>query len=161
MENLAPVLERGSKVVIFSQYARMLQFLQQRIQQQFGEEPYMIYGAVPAKQRQEQMVDFRTNPNRNVMLLSDAGNYGLNISFADTLYHYESPWNPAVWQQRNGRIHRINSTFERVTIVNMMTNDTIDETVQKALARKTALGEGLIERNNEEKDLMQEVLQLI
>lgn len=79
MELLATALERGSKVVVFSQYARMLLFLQQRIQQQFEQDPYMIYGAIPAKQRQEQLVDFRTNPNRNIMLLSDAGNYGLVI----------------------------------------------------------------------------------
>ena len=88
-------------------------------------------------------------------------NKSVNISEADILYHYESPWNPATFEQRNGRIHRINSTFERVTIVTMITNDTIDETVQKALAKKTALGKGLVERSDTEKDLMQELLENI
>lgn len=96
MELLSTALERGSKVVIFSQYARMLLFLEQRVKQQFEQDPYMIYGAIPSKQRQEQLVDFRTNPNRNIMLLSDAGNYGLNLQFSDTLINYDLSWNPAV-----------------------------------------------------------------
>lgn len=43
----------------------------------------------------------------------------------------------------------------------MVTNDTIDESVLKALERKKALGEGLIERTDGEKDMMQELLDII
>lgn len=48
-----------------------------------------------------------------------------------------------------------------MTIVNMVTNDTIDETVLKALERKKELGAGLIERTDDEKDMMQELLELL
>lgn len=159
IEMLVPVVERGSKIVIFSQYTQMLQIIRKRLVKEFEQEPYMIYGAVPSKERQVQMEDFEKSPVRQIMLLSDAGNYGLNISFADTLVNYEQNFNPAVMAQRAGRIHRINSTFERVDIVNLLTNGTIDEQVEKTLKSKRELGEGLIERSTEEKDIMKELLE--
>lgn len=60
--------------------------------------------------------------------------------------------------QRIGRIHRINSEFEKVTVINMVTNNTIDEKVMTAINRKKELGQGLIERTDTEKDIMQELL---
>lgn len=159
VEMLIPVVERGSKIVIFSQYTQMLQLIRQRIVKEFEQEPYMIYGAVPSKERQVQVSDFEVNPMRQLMLLSDAGNYGLNLQVADTLVNFDLPWNPAVLKQRAGRIHRINSTHEKVDIVNMITNDTIDEQIEKTLNLKEALGDGLIERSEEEKDIMKELLE--
>ena len=78
---------------------------------------------------------------------------------ADTLINYELQWNPAVMAQRAGRIHRIGSTNKTVDIVNMITNDTIDETIANALERKTELTTGLIEKTAEEKDIMKDLLE--
>ena len=61
--------------------------------------------------------------------------------------------------QRAGRIHRIGSTNKTVDIVNMITNDTIDETIANALERKTELTTGLIEKTAEEKDIMKDLLE--
>lgn len=161
MESMTPILERGSKIVIFSQYTQMLQLMKERIMREFDQEPYMIYGAVSMKTRQEQMDDFEQNPQRQIMLMSDAGNAGWNIAFADTLYHYDSSWNPAVNAQRAARIHRINSTFDSVNIVSMVTNGTIDEQVQRTLLKKLELSDGLVERTDDEKELMREMLDLL
>lgn len=158
VEVLTPVVERGSKIVIFSQYTSMLKIIYDRIIREFNQEPYVIQGSVSAKDRHLQLEAFEKNPMRQIMLLSDAGNYGLNMSFADTLIHYDSPWNPSVKSQRDGRIHRINSTFESVDIVTMLTNGTIDEQIEKTLQRKTELGKGIIEKSFDEKQIMKELL---
>ena len=81
-----------------------------------------------------------------------------NIAWADTSINYDLPWNPAIVEQRNARIHRLNSTFDCVDIVNLITNDTIDVQIEQTLARKKALGEGLVERTDAEKDLMKDLL---
>lgn len=60
-------------------------------------------------------------------MLTDAGNYGLNIQFANTLVNYDSPWNPATFEQRAGRVHRIGSTHNVVDIISLVTLGTIDE----------------------------------
>lgn len=158
IEQITPVLERGSNIVVFSQYTQMLQLIRTRIVKDFGQEPYMIYGDVPMKQRQEQMDDFEKNPQRQIMLLSDAGNAGWNISWADTLINYDSPWNPAIIEQRNARIHRLNSTFDCVDIVSLVTNDTIDMQIQKTLQKKKELGDGIVERTSAEKEIMKDLL---
>lgn len=77
IEQIGIFLEQGSKIVIFSQYVRMLKFIEQKIQHHFNQDPYMIYGDISSKARHEQMIDFENNPMRNIMLLSDAGNAGL------------------------------------------------------------------------------------
>ena len=158
IEALTPLIERDSNIIIFSKYTQMLHLMRGRIQKEFEQDPYMIYGDVPMKVRQEQMDDFEQNPNRQIMLLSDAGNAGWNISWADTSINYDLPWNPAIVDQRNGRIHRLNSTFDSVNIINMATNDTIDITIEETLKCKKELGEGLVERSDAEKELMKELL---
>lgn len=155
IEQIANFLEQGSKIVIFSQYVRMLKFIEQKIQHHFNQDPYMIYGDISSKARHEQMIDFENNPMRNIMLLSDAGNAGLNIGFSDILINYDSPWSISKKIQREGRIHRINSTFDKVTIMNMVTNDTIDEVVLNTLERKMQLNDSLVESTAEEVNIMQ------
>lgn len=158
IEVLTPLIERDSNIIIFSKYTQMLHLMRGRIQKEFEQDPYMIYGDVPMKVRQEQMDDFEQNPNRQIMLLSDAGNAGWNISWADTSINYDLPWNPAIVDQRNGRIHRLNSTFDSVNIINMATNNTIDITIEETLKCKKELGDGLVERSDAEKELMKELL---
>lgn len=158
---ISPVIESGSKIVIFSQYTQMLKILMDRIEREFEQKPYVIDGSVSSKNRQIELDNFEKNPTRQIMLLSDAGNYGLNISFASTLVNYDLPWNPAVLKQRYGRIHRINSEFKKVTFINMVTNDTIDEKILKTLEEKEQLGEGIIERTDDEKNIMNELMDLI
>lgn len=77
VEQIAYFLEKGSKIVIFSQYVRMLNFIREKVVHHFDQEPYMIYGDISSKIREEQRKDFEINPLRNIMLLSDAGNAGL------------------------------------------------------------------------------------
>lgn len=161
MELMTPLIESGKKVIVFSQYAQMLQLIKARIISQFNQEPYMIYGAIPGKERQKQIEAFRDTSQRQIMLLSDAGNYGLNLQFVDNQFNYELPWNPAVLAQRRGRIHRIGSSFSVVNFVDMVTLGTIDEQIMKTLERKEALNEGLIEKTKDEKDWMKEMLDKI
>ena len=79
VEILKPLVEQGSKVVIFSKYTTMLEIIFERLQREFEQTPYVIHGGVDAEKRQEQVRDFTNLPTRQIMLLSDAGNYGLII----------------------------------------------------------------------------------
>lgn len=71
----------------------------------------------------------------------------------------ELQWNPGVMAQRNGRIHRIGSEHKVVNVINMITNETIDETILQALQSKKELSEGLVEKTQDEKDIMKELLE--
>ena len=158
MEELAPVLESGSKVVIFSRYVRMLVFLKERIEAQFKQEPYVIHGGVKAEARQAQVEDFNVNPARQIFLLSDAGASGLNLQVSDFLVNYDEQWSLSNKIQREGRIHRINSEYDKVTIMTLVTNNTLDETIQSVIQGKINLNDGLVERNDNQKSIMKDLL---
>ena len=74
---LGPLMEEESKVIIFSQYTSMLEIIYNHIFTHFGFYPYVIHGGVAAKDRTRFVNEFSEHPLRNIMLLSDAGNYGL------------------------------------------------------------------------------------
>lgn len=74
------------------------------------------------------------------------------------MINYDSPWSISKKIQREGRIHRINSTFDKVTIMNIVTNDTIDEVVLSTLERKMQLNDSLVESTAEEVNIMQELM---
>lgn len=79
LDILGPLMDEGSKVVVFSQYVTMLEIILDHIVTRFGFEPYFIHGGVKSEDRNRFVNEFTDHPLRNIMLLSDAGNYGLVI----------------------------------------------------------------------------------
>lgn len=158
ISTLQPLLEDGHKIIIFSTYVSMLKIISDRLQATFNQVPFYIAGEVSAKERQEQIVAFRESNDRKIMLLSDAGNFGLNLQFCDILINYDLPWNPAVIDQRYGRIHRIGSTYSQVTMIDFATLGTIDETIMKSIERKRGINTSLIEKSEKEISYLQDQL---
>lgn len=159
IETLTPQIEAGEDIVIFSRFVTMLELIHKEIMKHFNQEPYVIHGGVKPKARQEQVNDFKENPTRQIMLLSDAGNSGLNLENASSLIHYDMPWTASTFDQRSNRIHRLNSEFESVNIISMVLNDSIDEQVMRTIEHKRNLSDGLIERNQSEQDIMKQLLE--
>jgi SNF2 family DNA or RNA helicase len=145
VEIIGEFLEDGSRVIIFTQFTSMIDLLLPRLEKEFHQTPYVIDGRVKDEQRNEIVkISQSENSRSDILIASDAANYGLNLTGFDVLIQYDLPWNPSVAEQRAGRIHRIGSTFDHVTVINMMTNETIDEAIYKTLEKKAAVGEAII-----------------
>lgn len=140
------------KILVFTQFAKMQGLIAQELNK-IGKVA-ILNGSMSSEKRQEQLETFRTNPEYKFFVLTDAGNYGLNIQFANTLINYDSPWNPAVFEQRAGRVHRIGSEHRVVDIISLVTRGTIDEKIQDTLEEKRKIGEAVIERNESERSVM-------
>ena len=147
------------KIVIFTQFAKMQSLIVEELSK-LGKVA-VLNGSMSSAQRQEQLITFKDNPEYKFFILTDAGNYGLNIQFANTLINYDSPWNPATFEQRAGRVHRIGSTHNVVDIVSLVTMGTIDEKIQETLEEKRKLGEAVIERNQSERSMMNRLISSI
>lgn len=146
-------LESGnSKVVIFTQFVRMQTLAVERLEKLGGVE--VINGSMKPFERQAALDNFKHNDKVNFMVCTDAANYGLNMQFANVLVHLELPWNPAVKDQRDGRVHRIGSTHSVVNIIHILTKGGIDEKVEEALYRKRELAGQIVEKNQEERAAM-------
>jgi SNF2 family DNA or RNA helicase len=66
-----------------------------------------LNGQVPTARRGELMDRFQNDPAVAVFISTDAGGTGLNLQTASILVNLDVPWNPAVLEQRNARIHRL------------------------------------------------------
>ncbi len=136
------------KVVIFSQWELMLR-LTAEVLERLGVGSVALHGRVPGPQRRAVLERFRDDPECRVFLSTDAGGTGLNLQSADTVINLEVPWNPAVLAQRVARVHRLGQ-HRPVQVFNLVTRDSIEERVLRALASKQSLFDGIFSGTSDE-----------
>lgn len=92
---LVKLIKEGNKVLIFSQFTRMLDLLEEYLQyRQYKYEK--IDGSVKSKERQNAIDRFNSNEKkRDVFILSTkAGGLGINLTSANVVIIFDSDWNP-------------------------------------------------------------------
>lgn len=128
------------KVIIFSEFSQMCDILTQNLDL-YG--ALKITGDVGAVQRQEVLKQFNQDPSKNILVMSSAGQYGLNIQAASVIIHYDMPWSLAKLVQREGRAHRLGQK-ETVMVYNLIAKGTLDMYMHKVLFKKQKLAEDLL-----------------
>jgi SNF2 family DNA or RNA helicase len=129
---LKPIIASGEKAIIFTQFAQMLHILATELEEF---RPLTIYGDVDNLDRMERVKEFNDDPKGRVIIMTEAGAYGLNMQSASYVIHYDAPWSVAKLEQREGRAHRIGQK-KSVTVYNLIAKKTIDEYVLKVLHAK-------------------------
>ena len=82
---------------------------------------------------------------RRYFLISlKAGGYGLNLTAADTVVHFDPWWNPAAEAQATDRAHRIGQT-RPVTVYRLLTRGTVEEKVVRLQSKKRELAAAIDE----------------
>jgi SNF2 family DNA or RNA helicase len=147
-ELLRELLEGPHKVVVFSQWEEMLR-LAEAVIERLGIGHVLLYGGVRGKERRGLLERFRDDPECRVFLSTDAGGTGLNLQAADTVINLEVPWNPAVLEQRIARVHRMGQ-HRPVQVFNLVTRDSIEERVLRAVRQKQSVFEGLFSGTSDE-----------
>lgn len=141
---ISNMLEEGDgKVVIFSQWERMLRILSQELTEA-GLDFCFLHGGVPSYKRKDLIDRFREEPDCRIFLSTDAGATGLNLQSASLLINIDLPWNPAVLEQRIARIYRLGQN-NPVQIINMVAKDTIEERMLSTLNFKSNLAAGILD----------------
>src|SRR6185503_516395 len=119
-----------SKIIIFSEFAQMCKIIHRELPNSL-----MIIGETPTEQRNTIVNQFNTSPDHNILVMSSAGAYGLNLQAADTVIHFDLPWSVSKYEQRAARSHRQgqkNTVFE----YSLIANKTVDGYVKKKLNSK-------------------------
>lgn len=143
-EIVANMLAEGEgKVVIFSQWERMLRILSQELEKEEINFCF-LHGGVPSPKRKGLIDRFRDDPDYRIFLSTDAGATGLNLQSASLLINIDLPWNPAVLEQRIARIYRLGQN-NPVQIINMVARDTIEERMLSTLKFKSSLAAGILD----------------
>ncbi|MEO8416742.1 MAG: DEAD/DEAH box helicase, partial [Ginsengibacter sp.] len=131
------------KIVIFSQWERFTRLIAAELDnQKIGYAN--LNGTVPSHKRKDLFDRFNNDENCRIFLSTDAGGVGLNLQAASLLFNMDLPWNPAVLEQRIGRIYR-QGQKRNVNIINFVAQNTIEHSMLGKLKFKAALAEGILD----------------
>jgi hypothetical protein len=103
-----------------------------------------LHGGVPTSKRGELMDIFKDDDSCQVFVSTDAGGSGLNLQSASVLVNIDIPWNPAVLEQRNSRIHRLGQT-NKVQIILMIAQDSYEQRVYQLVNNKQDLFDNVVD----------------
>lgn len=144
-ELLETILETdGDKVLIFSQYAKMGALLQRHLQEKFDTETLFLHGGL-SKQARGKIIDrFQRQDGPRIFVLSlKAGGFGLNLTEANQVIHYDQWWNPAVEAQATDRAYRIGQ-LRNVQVRRLISKGTLEEKIAELLGRKKDLAAEIV-----------------
>lgn len=134
--DMEEVAASGQKAIVFSQWVDALQVVGKQLTEH---NPLEYHGRIPSKQRDPILEEFKTNPKRNVLLMSyGAGAVGLNLQFCRYVFLFDRWWNPAIEDQAINRAHRIGAAGS-VTITRMIMAGTIEQRIHEILEAKREL----------------------
>jgi SNF2 family DNA or RNA helicase len=142
------LVDNGEKVVIFTQFKRMAQILYREIKKRAKTNVVAYYGGLTEEQRTKRIAMFKKRKDCQVFVSTESGSTGLNLQFAKYLINYDLPWTPAIWEQRKGRIRRLGSAFNKVKVINLLVEDSIDEMMYATLEKKQNVFNALIENDS-------------
>jgi superfamily II DNA or RNA helicase len=139
---------KGVKAVVFSQWKRMHELLVEQLQGRSWEH-VLFHGGVPSGKRKDLLDRFHDDPKCRVFLSTDTGGVGLNLQHASVVLNMDIPWNPAVLEQRIGRVHRLGQR-QPVRVVNFVAQGTIEEGMLEVLKFKKSLFAGVLDGGEKE-----------
>ena len=142
LEILPEMIGNGRRILLFSQFTSMLKLLRVRLDEN-GFSTLYLDGETPADERLELAERFNSGEAQIFLISLRAGGYGLNLTGADLVIHYDPWWNPATEDQATDRAHRIGQQ-KKVQVIRLVTGESIEEQVVELGGRKKALFERLI-----------------
>ena len=134
---IASASAAGHKILLFSQFASMLERIRARLLQE-GISSHLLVGATPKEERSRMVQAFASDEVPVFLISLKAGGTGLNLTAADIVIHYDPWWNVAAQNQATDRAYRIGQE-KPVTVYKLILKDTIEENLLKLQNAKLAL----------------------
>jgi len=155
--DISSVVAEGHKVLVFSSFVKHLDLLRSHLESAGIGFAYLT-GSRNQRQREEAVKMFQNKQSCSLFLISlKAGGVGLNLTAADYVFILDPWWNPASEMQALNRAHRIGQE-NRVFVYRFISNNTIEEKIQKLQERKRELAETFITSNNPLRSLSEKEL---
>ena len=146
-ERLAQLMEdirnAGESALIFTQYVEAGKKICVFLEKKFGVKPLFLHGELSAKERQAQIDAFNKTDAGIFVLSLKTGGFGLNLTKANHVIHFDRWWNPAVENQATDRAHRIGQN-KTVFVHVFITEGTLEEKVDLMIERKERIAGTLV-----------------
>lgn len=124
-------------VVVFCRFIPTIEILEQRLRKIFSSSNVIrMDGQTTNTKRRKELLDAVAKRNKEiesciVFLVSQVGNEGLDFDkFSDTVIHFDGHYNPAVIDQRNGRVYRRDNLNREIIIKHIYLKGTYDQRIK-------------------------------
>ena len=145
LDVLMEVLEElgDRQAVVFSESKQLLAMASARLDKADMRHT-LITGDVPVDMRGAAVDQFQSGGAQFILCTLGAGGEGITLTAADTAVFVQRSFNAVLNMQAEDRIHRIGQEADNVTILDIVTPDTVEERVREVLEGKAAQLEDLV-----------------
>jgi len=138
VNELMDVLEEiEGKAIIWANYQKDITNIIESIVKKYGPGSVVdYYGLTPQDERQGNIKKFQDDPECRFLIgTPQTGGYGITLTAASNVIYYSNGYDLEKRLQSEDRAHRIGQK-KAVTYVDLITEDTVDEKIVKALRKK-------------------------
>jgi SNF2 family DNA or RNA helicase len=139
------IAARQEKVLVFTQFRETTGPLDRFLRTVFGRAGLVLHGETAVSKRQTLVETFQQDESVPYFVISlKAGGFGLNLTAASHVIHFDRWWNPAVENQANDRAFRIGQT-KNVLVHKFLCRGTVEEKIDQLMDAKRQLSQELID----------------
>ncbi|MDT8447390.1 MAG: DEAD/DEAH box helicase [bacterium] len=151
METLTEIVGEGHRVLVFSQFVKMLNLMHEDLNKEGI--PFLQLDGT-SKNREELVNKFQQSDDYPVFLISlKAGGTGINLTAADYVIHYDPWWNPAAEAQATDRAYRIGQK-NHLFVYKLITRNSIEEKILDLQEKKQALADNIVGNSESLEDML-------
>ena len=132
--------------IIFSQYYDTARWVAESLAARYPDEAVGLYAGAGRSRlyrqgdsvaiERETLKRMVADRKLRLMVATDAACEGLNLQTLGALINVDLPWNPTKLEQRIGRIKRFGQTRDKVDMLNLVNEQTVDEKVYDRLSER-------------------------
>ncbi len=145
MDMLHELIAAGRRILVFSQFTSMLELIEAELH---AERIRYVKLTGQTEDRAMPVQRFQRGEVPLFLISLRAGGFGLNLTRADTVIHYDPWWNPAVESQATDRAHRIGQD-KPVFVYRLIAGDSVEERILALQARKRELADALFDESGQ------------
>ena len=141
---LEGIFANGESCLVFTQYAKVGRQIRDFLREEFGRTFPFLHGSLSPAEREAEIQAFNADPEPNAFILSlKAGGFGLNLTRATHVIHFDRWWNPAVENQATDRAHRIGQA-KTVFVHTFICAGTLEDRIDELLVSKRQLADEVV-----------------
>jgi len=149
LAELMDILEKiEGKTIIWSHYTHDVKRIIKEIKRVYGDDSVVdYYGATDTDARSANIKKFQTDDKcRFFVGTTHTGGYGITLTAGSNMIYFSNGYDLEKRQQSEARIDRIGQT-KKMTYIDIMAQDTIDERIVKALRNKVNIANTIMDEN--------------
>ena len=152
LTELMSILENvEGKTIIWSHYTHDVKRIIEKIKEVYGDESVVDYfGETDQENRSTNIKKFQNDDKcRFFVGTTHTGGYGITLTAGSTMIYFSNGYDLEKRQQSEARIDRIGQT-KKMTYIDIMAQDTIDDRIVKALRNKVNIANTIMGENIKE-----------